>query len=77
MSVLNKISVDSIYEGVVFSSPVYFDDGENMFIAAYHPARHYHIMALKRWNIPYLLSSGHSIEISSRQEDDIEELEAL
>ena len=77
MSVLNKIDVSSISEGVVFSAPVFFDDGENMFLSANNPAKHYHVMALKRWNIPYLLSSGHQIASSVSNDDGIEELEAL
>jgi len=76
MSVLNKIATDTIFEGIVFSAPVFFDDGENMFLSAMSPAKHYHIMALKRWNIPYLLSSGHQIDISN-EDGSIEELEEL
>ncbi len=54
----NRIECDKIVEGVMFTQPVYFDDGKNMFLASRSPAKKYHITSLKRWNIPYLLTSG-------------------
>ena len=62
MSVLNKINTDEIKIGVVFSAAVFFDDGQNMFMAAFSPAKKYHIEALRRYHIPYLLSAGHKID---------------
>ena len=53
-----RIACDTITEGVRFSAPVYFNDGENMFLAANHAAKKYHVAALKRWEIPFLWTEG-------------------
>lgn len=58
----NTIECSRIKVGSCFNEPVYFDDGENMFLAANHPAKQYHVAALKRWNIPFLLTSGIEID---------------
>lgn len=54
-----KIDSSSIEVGTCFNTPVYFDDGENMFLAANNPAKKYHVDALKRWEIPFLLTDGY------------------
>ena len=75
---LAKISCDCIHEGVIFSAPVFFDDGINMFLAANHPAKFYHVMAIKRWNVPYLLTSGTIQDgVTPSISQDEEELEEL
>lgn len=56
-----KIDCSRIKVGVVFSEPVYFDDGQNMFLAKNCPAKPYHLAALKRWKVPFLLTVGHEI----------------
>lgn len=60
----NYIRIDSsdIKEGMRFSAPVFFDDGKNMFLAEGKSVKSYHIAALKRWSIPYLLTYGHEID---------------
>ncbi|MBR3550230.1 MAG: phosphohydrolase [Treponema sp.] len=85
-----KIKCDQITEGVCYSAPVFFDDGVNMFLAANHPAKKYHIIALTRWNVPFLVTAGKKLDgvnaaaVNSVQEidasefdTDIGELEAL
>ena len=62
-----KISCSEIQEGVAFAAPVYFDDGENMFLGARRPVKKYHIDALKRWNIPFLMASGIKLRLSARE----------
>ncbi len=57
-----KIDCSKITIGVRFTAPVYFDDGVNMFLAEGHSAKQYHVAALKRWNIPFLLTDGRIIE---------------
>ena len=52
------IDCSQIVEGVRFTKPVFFDDMQNMFLCANRPAKKYHIMALKRWNIPFLYTEG-------------------
>lgn len=76
-----KINCDEIKFGIRYSAPVFFDDGENMFLAEGKSVKAYHIAALKRWGIPFLLSYGHVLDTNSTSKDedfdDIEELEEL
>ncbi len=65
MSSFIKIKSSEIKEGMRFSAPVFFDDGKNMFLAEGKAAKKYHITALKRWAIPYLLTYGHLLSESS------------
>ena len=58
-SAKRKIDCSTIQLGVCFSAPVYFDDGENMFLSQGNPAKKYHLEALKRWDIPFLLTDGY------------------
>ncbi|WP_177528499.1 phosphohydrolase [uncultured Treponema sp.] len=74
-----KLDCSKITLGVRYSAPVFFDDGQNMFLAAGHPAKPYHIEALKRWSVPFLLTEGHPMsEIRQPfvpEDDGLEELE--
>ncbi|MBR1912715.1 MAG: phosphohydrolase [Treponema sp.] len=54
-----KIECSSLKLGVCFSAPVYFDDGENMFLSAKNPVKKYHLNAITRWEIPFLLTDGY------------------
>lgn len=62
---LTRLKCEEIKEGVVFSAPVFFDDGVNMFLAARQPAKQYHVTALVRWEVPFLVTAGHKIEESA------------
>ncbi len=62
---LSRLKCDEIKEGVVFSAPVFFDDGVNMFLAARQPAKRYHVAALVRWEVPFLVTAGHKIDASA------------
>lgn len=76
-----RIPCSEIQLGVKFSAPVFFDDSENMFLAERKTAKQYHIDALKRWNIPFLLTYGHKIDDNAvnpeENFDDVEEVEEL
>lgn len=78
-----KIPSPQIKLGMRFSAPVFFDDGKNMFLAEGKSAKKYHIAALARWKIPFVLTYGHQIDENSSFDDDedfsyaeLEELEA-
>jgi len=72
-----KIKSDQITEGVCYSAPVFFEDGVNMFLAANHPAKKYHIIALNRWNVQFLVTSGKKIEgVPAQVNDSIQEIDA-
>ncbi len=78
-----KIDCKDIHVGIRFSAPVFFNDGENMFLAEGKTAKQYHVDSLIRWKIPYLLTYGRVIaettDSDNSQNDftDVEELEEL
>ncbi|MBR1535815.1 MAG: phosphohydrolase [Treponema sp.] len=57
----SKLDCKEIKLGMRFSAPVFFDDGENMFLGEEKSIKNYHIDAIQRWNIKYLLTYGHLI----------------
>ncbi len=73
---LTRLNCEEIKEGVSFSAPVFFEDSVNMFLAANHPAKHYHVVAIERWKIPFLMTAGHKntcvIAASSGESDDFD-----
>lgn len=84
MRQFSKVDVSQIKLGIRFSAPVFFDDGKNMFLAEGKTAKNYHIQALKRWKIPFLLTFGKVINEgddffnrSSENYGEVEELEEL
>lgn len=79
-----KIDCKEIKLGMRFSAPVFFDDGENMFLGEEKAVKNYHIDAIQRWNIEYLLTYGHLVNESNSASsdsiymlDDLEEVEEL
>ncbi len=56
-----KIEAKDVKEGMRFSAPVFFDDGKNMFLAEGKSVKPYHVAALKRWSIPFLLTYGREL----------------
>lgn len=64
MGDFSKVEISSIRVGSCFSEPVFFEDGVNMFLPANKPAKAYHVDVLKKWHIPYLLTSGREIVLS-------------
>jgi len=78
----SKIDVNTIKEGMRFSAPVFFEDGSNMFLAEGKTVKSYHIIAIKKWGIPFLLTFGHVLNESEKEEslaldEGLEELESL
>ena len=59
---LRRIEVDAIKLNTIFSTPVFFEDGKNMFLAAGKAVKPYHVAALKNWNVPFLMTEGQAIE---------------
>lgn len=55
---MRKVCPQDLKEGVRFSSPVFFDDGQNLFLAEHKPLKKYQLAALSRWSIPYVLTCG-------------------
>ncbi|MBO5607614.1 MAG: phosphohydrolase [Treponema sp.] len=74
---LNRIKCEEIAEGVSFSAPVFFEDGKNMFLAANHPVKKYHLAALKRWNVPFLVTAGKKNQEGSIPKTDANAMEEI
>ena len=56
-----RIECNKIRPGIMFSQPVFFDDGKCMFLAAKHSAKEYHVDCLRRWKIPFLVTAGKEL----------------
>lgn len=79
MESMQQIKLDTIKEGMKFSEPLFFDDGENMFLPKGQALSAYHLDVLTRWKIPFLLTEGHLItsEVTEVKSEKIEEIEIL
>jgi len=79
---MKRIKSEELYEGMIFSAPLFFDDGVNMFLAKRKPLKKHHIAALKRWNIPFVLTYGTlytdpSVDLLDEEIADLEEFEEV
>ena len=53
-----RLECAKIQIGDRYSDDVFFNDGKNMFLAAHHPVKKYHVACLERWQIPFLWTAG-------------------
>lgn len=67
---MNRIKSSDIKLGMCFSSPVFFDDGINMFLAEKKPVTQFHLSAIKDWKIPYVITYGKILKDEENQEID-------
>ncbi len=67
---MNRIKSSDIKLGMCFSSPVFFDDGINMFLAEKKPVTQFHLSAIKDWKIPYVITYGKILKDEKNQEID-------
>lgn len=79
---MKRIKSEELYEGMIFSAPLFFDDGVNMFLAKRKPLKKHHMAALHRWNIPFVLTYGTlytdpSVELLDEEIADLEEFEEV
>lgn len=68
---LKKVYRNELSEGMRFSAPVFFDDGENMLVSKGTPIKERELKALDRWKIQYVLTAGNPL--SSDQDLDIDD----
>ncbi len=71
---MERIDISSIKPGIRFSKPVFFDDGKYMFIESGISIKPYHLAALSKWRIPFLLSDGHILAENEEIDEDSEQL---
>ncbi len=81
---LKKINRTVLREGMRFSTPVFFDDGENMLLSQGVPFKKRELDALDRWKIAYVLTAGKEISAAEAEameraakKDQVEDLEEL
>ncbi len=75
---MKKVLRSEIKEGMRFSAPVFFDDGENMLVYRDSPIKKRDLNALDMWNISYVLTAGRILGKSEKIDDTtINELEEL
>ncbi|WKC72765.1 HD-GYP domain-containing protein [Treponema paraluiscuniculi] len=70
-----KIDVSELQEGMCFSEPVFFDDGENLLLREGEPVSIRELTVLQDWNIPYVVTAGRVLaEGESVPSSTVEEL---
>ncbi len=77
---MKKVFRSEIEEGMRFSAPVFFDDGQNMLIHKGVPVKQRELNALDRWNIPYVLTAGVVLSkdfVAEDKETEAEELDDM
>ncbi|MCR5605515.1 MAG: hypothetical protein K6F69_01690 [Treponema sp.] len=70
---LRKIDCKDLRLGMRYSAPVFFEDGKNMFLAPGKEVKPYHLFAIKRWNINFLITTGDVLpddSVSAKSYDD-------
>lgn len=73
---LKKVYRNELTEGMRFSAPVFFDDGENMLVSKGSPIKARELKALDRWKISYVLTAGSPVSGDLR-DDEADEPEEL
>ncbi|MBQ0002087.1 MAG: phosphohydrolase [Treponema sp.] len=69
MANMQKVNCSDIKLGMRFTMPVFFDDGKNMFLARKHTVKKYHVNALQKWDIPFLLTAGEIMRDEDAEND--------
>ncbi|AEE16345.1 hypothetical protein [Treponema brennaborense] len=73
-----KIAGGDLQTGMRFSAPLFFEDGRNMFLAEGKSLKPYHLAAVARWNVPFVVTYGKLISDTDKPENGgIEDLEPL
>jgi HD-GYP domain-containing protein (c-di-GMP phosphodiesterase class II) len=72
---LKKVFRNEIVEGMRFSAPVFFDDGENMLVSKGVPIKKRELGALDRWKIAFVLTAG--TVLTGDETDSADELDEL
>ena len=79
---MKRIYSKELKEGIIYSAPLFFDDGVNMFLAKRRALKKYHIDILKKWSIPFIITYGTIIDngntaLLNEGSADLEEIEPL
>jgi len=75
--VLRRIKVEDLKEGMLFSEPLFFDDGKNRVLGKMHPVSQRELSVLKQWKVPFVMTAGKSVKKNEDAAEPVEETEAL
>jgi len=75
--VLRRIKVEDLKEGMIFSEPLFFDDGKNRVLGKMHPVSQRELSVLKQWKVPFVMTAGKSVKKSEEAAEPVEELDVL
>ena len=67
---MQTIKKESLKKGMKFSAPVFFDDGKYMFLAEHKPVAQFHLNAMSRWKIPYVITHGKVADKTDHEKSD-------
>ena len=73
---LRRIKVEDLKEGMIFSEPLFFDDGKNRVLGKMHPVSQRELSVLKQWKVPFVMTAGKSVKKSEEVAELVEELDA-
>ena len=74
---LRRIKVEDLKEGMIFSEPLFFDDGKNRVLGKMHPVSQRELSVLKQWKVPFVMTAGKSVQKSEEVAELVEELDTL
>ena len=74
---LRRIKVEDLKEGMMFSEPLFFDDGKNRVLGKGHPLSSRELSVLKQWKVPFVMTAGKSIKKNEEVTELVEELDTL
>ena len=74
---LRRIKVEDLKEGMIFSEPLFFDDGKNRVLGKMHPVSQRELSVLKQWKVPFVMTAGKSVKKSEEAAEPVEELNVL
>ncbi|MGP1444924.1 HD-GYP domain-containing protein [Treponema sp.] len=74
---LRRIRVEDLKEGMIFSEPLFFDDGKNRVLGKMHPVTQRELAVLKQWKVPFVMTEGKAVRSDAEMNDLVEELDAL
>lgn len=74
---LRRIKVEDFKEGMIFSEPLFFDDGKNRVLGKMHPVSQRELSVLKQWKVPFVMTAGKSVKKSEEAAEPVEELDVL
>ena len=74
---LRRIKVEDLKEGMLFSEPLFFDDGKNRVLGKMHPVSQRELTVLQQWKVPFVMTAGKSVKKTKEVAKLVEELDAI